>query len=143
MAHIQLSQLSAEAQALLKNELGMSEGSEGLIEWQDPRTPARVIVEVWPQDASGGRPAKRYILSRVFWWRDAVAFATQWETDNIHHYVVEAGEAPARCLELELARPSDELLRTGRIWDMQIENCRASERYIDPARAIMPALLAA
>jgi hypothetical protein len=132
MARVVLSDLSRESQAQLKQELGIEEQAIGLLQWEEPRKQARIIVEVWPRDAASNRPIKRYILSRIFWWKDAISFVATWECDNINHTIVAAEEAAQRIFDMEFARPSDEFVRVGRIWDCRLENCRAAERIIEP-----------
>jgi hypothetical protein len=137
-----LTDLPAKLQGELRAALGVPADQPVVIAWNAPHTQARVIVEVWDRDnASSGCCTKRYLIGRVFWWTDAVAFAAQFEMANIHHTVVPADEARERLLEMELADPSEEYLRLGRIWDLAIENCRRFERQPALVLAGMPTLV--
>jgi hypothetical protein len=138
-----LTALPADLQAQLRQVLGLEADAAAVIHWEAPMTPARVIVTVWPLDASGGRPEKRYLLSRCFCWREALQFAATFEANRIHHTVVRAQDALAALLEMEEADPSEEYIRTGRPWDMATENCRRFERKLDGVPVQLPVEVAA
>jgi len=133
-----LAALPADLQAQLRQALGLDADAMAVISWEAPMTPARIIVTVWPLDASGDRPEKRYMLSRCFCWREALQFAATFEASRIHHTVVRAQDAHATLLEREEADPSEEYERTGRLWDLATENCRRFERKLTGVPVQMP-----
>jgi len=135
-----LSALPADLQAQLRQALGLDADAIAVISWEAPMAPARIIVTTWPLDASGGRPEKRYLLSRCYQWANALQFAATFEASRIHHTVVRAQDALATLLEMEEADPSEEYLRVGRPWDMGLENCRRFERKLTGVPVQMPVM---
>lgn len=96
----------------------------------------RIMVEA----TEHGQLVKRYLLSKLFCARfEADIFAATWTLPTLAHTVVTAEEAAAVMELRERIHPSQTYLRTGRIWDLAIENCREWQRR--PAAVVAPAAL--